>query len=121
MVYKKKTVVYEICQKNIAYVISSNGSIRMILIPASLKNAPELGNEETVHIYDAKASSGQEPSESDAFLIEFTSRNSKNYAQTIRRCGIDRYTIPNYLMEELQLYCQIFGVLHGDVCGLDPP
>jgi hypothetical protein len=110
MVYKGKTVVYELCQQSIVYVISPNGIFRRTTTPASLVNVPELENKETVHIYDAKSSLNQEPCESNAYLIEFSSRNSRNYAQTIRRYGMEQYCIPSYEVEELLLYSDLFGV-----------
>ena len=112
MVYEGMTVIYEICEEGVVYVISPDGSIRVIAIPASHANVPKLRDIGAVHIYDAKAKSKSwmEPASSPAFLIEFSSRNSKNYAQTSRRYCMDRYCIPSYEVDELLLYCDLFRV-----------
>ena len=115
MVYQGKTVIYEICEDSIVYMISPSGGIRVVAVPASQANVPELRDIGAVHIYDAKAKSRYEPAGSPAFLIEFTSRNSNNYAQTSRRHGMDRYCIPTYEVEELLHYCELFGVTSEEV------
>lgn len=105
-----RTVVYEICQQGIVYVIRSDGSMRCCDGAATMASIPELGDSTTVHVFDAKAKAGREPVESSAFLVEFTSRNSQNYAQTARRPGMLKYCIPSYTRAELLRYCGLFGV-----------
>jgi len=115
MIREGRTVIYEICQKGIVYVIPFNGPIRMVAVPASLVTVFELSFRDAVHIYDSKANSRSEPARSYAFLIMFTARNLRNYFQTYRLYGMDRYCIPTYEEEELLLYCELFGVTREEV------
>jgi hypothetical protein len=111
----KKTVVYEVCEQGTIFIFRSDGSCRLEKTPGSLASIEELSDPETIHVYDAKALSKSEPTKSRAFLIEFTSRNQNNYAQTIRRTGIALYCIPSYTEEELKKYNDIFHVSLDDV------
>jgi len=110
MLRMRRTVVYEISDQGIVYVIRSDGSSRQLKGPACAAVIPELYQPETIHIYDAKADSNGEPVESEAFLIEFSSRNMRNYAQTIRRVGLQHYCIPSYTTEELLDFSELFKV-----------
>ena len=115
MVYQRKTVIYEICEDGIVHVISPNGCIRVVAVLAPQVNVPELRDIWVVHIYDANAESRLEPAGSPAFLVELTSRNYYNYAQTSRRYSMDRYCVPTYEVEQLLLYCELFGVSPEEV------
>lgn len=115
LVREGRTVVYEIRQKDAVYVIPSTGPIRFLSVHASEANVPELTEANAIHVFDAKADSRLEPAESCAFLVEFTSKNSGNYAQTIRRHGMGIYCVPSYEVEELLLFCELFGVTPAQV------
>ena len=73
MVYQRKTVIYEIFEDGIVYVISPNGCIRVVAVLAPQVNVPELRDIGAVHIYDAKAESRLEPAGSPAFPIKLSS------------------------------------------------
>ena len=107
------TVVYEVSETKNVYVIRSDGAMRILQGPAASCMIPEMnvfGSGRAVHVFDASAKAGSEPAVSNAFLIATSSRNTNNYAQTLRRNGILLCVIPSYTLEDLALYSGYFGV-----------
>jgi hypothetical protein len=67
-------------------------------------------------VYDAQANGNDEPAGSRAFLVEFSSRNPRSYAQTIRRPRMLHCCIPSYELDELLFVCDMFAVPAAEVC-----
>lgn len=107
---QNKCVVYEIAAEGTVYVIQPNGDARRFSGLANKATVAELCDDETVHVYDAKAKTVHEPAVSRAFLVEFSSRNQNSYAQTQRLPGILHCCIPSYELEELLDVCHLFDV-----------
>jgi hypothetical protein len=114
MLWKGRTVVYEIVEEDTVFIITSDGVVRRGEGAAKI---PYLNDENTVHIFDAKATEtgAREPAMSDAFLVEFSSENSASFEQTSRRPAVVRYCIPSYTLEELLTVHEYFGVSEDEV------
>jgi hypothetical protein len=114
MLWKGRTVVYEIVEEDAVFIITSDGVVRRGEGAAKI---PYLNDENTVHIFDAKATEtgAREPAMSDAFLVEFSSENSASFEQTSRRPAVVRYCIPSYTLGELLTVHEYFGVSEDEV------
>jgi hypothetical protein len=118
-IYLRKTVVYEVSEKKVVFVVHSDCRMRMCAAPAFAAIIPELenlGDSRAIQVFDASASVSSEPAQSNAFLILTSSRNNCSCKQTERR-SVHRCVIPSYTLEELQLYCQPFDVICESVAS----
>jgi hypothetical protein len=94
---KDKTVVYESVHNKRVWVFSPNGC-RSFEGIAGTDSCPELFNNETYFLFDAKAGdSCHEPTSSPAFLLLFSSPNDSSYKQTSRDSIVKLgFTSPSY-------------------------
>ena len=110
-----RCVVYEVCEKKMVYVIRNDGGVRCVHGPASQGNVPELGDKDTIHIYDSTANDSRGPMRSHAYLVMFVERTCNRYRHIRRRWGMQYYSFPSYTMEELVSICHYFDVSPEEV------
>jgi hypothetical protein len=107
--------VYELASASVVYIIKPNGVTEKHSGRADSARFDQLEDKRTVHIFDAKAHSDHEPADSPAFLIEFSSRNQRSYAQTQRKPDMMMCCIPSYDVNELLRFCGRFNVPEEEV------
>lgn len=112
-----KTAIYEIAEEKIVYVVTNTG-VAVFKAPATEASISQLANRNAIYIFDAKANSMSEPVRSEAFLVEFSSRNSNSYKQTRRRECVFMYCIPSYTADELTGRCGSINGVDFTPCGL---
>ena len=96
-----QTVVFESVPKKATYVYRADGSCRKIRGHADDTVCPELDDENTIHLFDAKAGNDcYEPVHSKAFLMIFSSPNRHSYAQHERE-SVSTIGVPSYGDEEI--------------------
>ncbi len=116
-----REVVYHSAELASTIVITrdpSNGvlNISEVIVKLSMTTIPSLLNPETIFIFDAKAQEAKEPPVTNAFLIETSSRNTRNYAQTMRT-DVEFYGIPSYSLTELLGIRHYFNLEENEVVG----
>ena len=108
LVNLKRTVVFQSIPQNKIWIFRSDGNCRM---ERNVKDVSELDSRETFHLFDAKAGRSEEPIESYASLIEFSSTNLSSYKQTDRRINVLKVLYPSTSYEEFEKYADKFNVL----------